>query len=85
MIQALAPDRTEEPFAYGIGVRRANGCFENLDVGSGGNCGEVSGLFAVVVSDQIFGSFAKGYRLPQLLSDPAIGWGNSDANMNHAS
>jgi len=85
MIQARAADRTEEPFAHGIGIRRANGCFEGLDVGASGHPGESRTILAVVVSDQVFGSVAKRCCLAQVLSNPGISWGSGHADMNHAS
>jgi hypothetical protein len=74
MIQTLAPDRAEEPFAHGIGIRRANRCFEDRDVDSGGNHCELRSIFAIVVWDHVLEPFAEGCRLTKLRGDPGISW-----------
>ncbi len=83
VIQALAADRAEEPFAIGIGTRGVKGRLEDRNPGSFGDCGKVHPKLDVVVADQIPGRKSEGRRLAQLLRQPGIGRLARDGGMDN--
>src|SRR4051794_24055918 len=85
MVQALAPDGTEESLAHRIGIRGGDRDFDDLDVSYSGYLGEGWTVLAVIVTDKVFRSITKRSCLPQLLGNPAVSRGSGDADMNHAS
>lgn len=68
VIQTLAPDTADEPFAHRVGFRCAYRRSEHFDIL--GNTREVDAAFPVVVTDQKPWRFPKRRRSAPLLRDP---------------
>ena len=85
MIETLTPYTAKEPLTDGICVRGAIRSFENLDVTRMRNPSEAYTKLAVVITDEVLRSFAKGGGFPQLLCSPSVGGIACDAHMDHSS
>jgi hypothetical protein len=84
MIEALTPDTPEEPLTDGIGARGGIRSCKNLDPTRLRNTGEVRPKLAIVITDEVLRSFAKGGGFPQLLCSPSVAGRSCDAHMDHS-
>ncbi len=70
VIQAFAPNTTDEALADGVGFWRTHRCFENINMA--GNKREVGAELIIIVTDQKPWAFLKRRGIASLLSDPRI-------------
>ncbi len=85
MIETLATHTSEKAFTDGIRSRGVIRDLENLDPTRLRNTGEVRPKLAIVITDEVLRSFAKGGGFPQLLCSPSVGGIACDAHMDHSS
>jgi hypothetical protein len=81
MIQALAPDTTDEALARRIRFRRTHGDLEDLNVA--GNKRETWTKLIVIVTDQKPRTLLKQSGIAPLLNNPGIAWRPSDTEVDH--
>src|SRR5260221_4881588 len=85
VIQTFAAHGFLEALAYRIGVGRVYRSFEHLDASACSRSGKLNTIFAVVITNQILGAFAKGSGLAELLGSPGVGWAGGYPIVNHSS
>ncbi len=85
MVQAFAPDRTEEPLTQRIGFRRLEGGVEQFRVDAGNGAFKQHAIFVVIIANQEAGPAPETRCLTDLLSHPSITRSTRDGEVNHAS
>ena len=85
VIETLAPHTSQKPLTDGIRARGVRRSFKNLNVTRLSNPSEAHTKLAIVITDEVLRSFAKGGGFPQLLCSPSVGGIACDAHMDHSS
>ena len=83
VIETLTPHTAQEALTDGIGTRGLIRGGEHLDATRLRNPFKAHTKFAIMISDEILRSRAKGGGLPQLLRRPSVGGRAGHADVNH--
>lgn len=82
MVQALAPDATQEPLAGGIRSQRPDRRAQDSDPAARRDAGERGAVLAVVVTYVVLRALPEGRRLARLRRDPSGGRVPRDADVD---
>lgn len=72
-VQTLAADRTDEPFANGIGTRGLKRGGDDIDPSTRRDIGKVDAVLIIIIADQMLGALTEGRHVAQLLGHPLVG------------
>jgi hypothetical protein len=85
MVQAFAPNCTEETLTQRIGFRGLERCMQQFGVNAGDGAFKQNPVLIVIVANQKTGPDPEARCLPDLLSDPSITRSTRDGEVNHSS